>query len=409
MNLNDQKVVQKDMDFLYLGNLKTVTFNLALPAKGKYGSEINWSSGEERFLDTDGRVNRPLYGMGNREVLLTGTFTYGEATASKVYAVTILEQENPHQNADTYPIEVTVQGRPDKDAEVYQNAEAEIRILPGNAFYEAQERMHKYLLSMDDDSMLYHFRKASGLDTRGADSPDGWDADESKLKGHTTGHYLSALALCYRATGDEKIRDKAVYMVDELGECQRAFQNIDGIREGFLSAYSEEQFDLLEEYTPYPKIWAPYYTLHKIIAGLLDCYLYIDKKEALSIAEQMGVWTWHRLSRLPEAQLKKMWSMYIAGEFGGEAEIEKIKNVFLAILRDIKKDIDNGEQPGEAVTAAMFQAMRDALAEQKQKPLSIDDVTAMVAGQIGQLAPMDEEAADLFQKLAKKMMEQTRK
>ena len=64
------------------------------------------------------------------------------------------------------------------------------------------------------------------------------------------------------------------------------------------------------------------------------------------------------------------------------------------------------------------QAMRDALAEQKQKPLSIDDVTAMVAGQIGQLAPagqigqlapMDEEAADLFQKLAKKMMEQTRK
>ena len=78
-------------------------------------------------------------------------------------------------------------------------------------------------------------------------------------------------------------------------------------------------------------------------------------------------------------------------------------------LQVIKKDIDNGEQPGEAVTAAMFQAMRYALAEQKQKPLSIDDVTAMVAGQIGQLAPMDEEAADLFQKLAKKMMEQTRK
>ena len=70
--------------------------------------------------------------------------------------------------------------------------------------------------------------------------------------------------------------------------------------------------------------------------------------------------------------------------------------MFLAILRDIKKDIDNGEQPGEAVTAAMFQAMRDALAEQKQKPLSIDDVTAMIAGQIGQLAPMDEETADLF-------------
>ena len=89
-----------------------------------------------------------------------------------------------------------------------------------------------------------------------------------------------------------------------------------------------------------------------------------------------------------------------------EAEIEKIKNVFLAILRDIKKDIDNGEQPGEAVTAAMFQAMRDALAEQKQNPLSIDDVTAMIAGQIGQLAPMDRETVDLFQQFAKKMIEQ---
>ena len=92
-----------------------------------------------------------------------------------------------------------------------------------------------------------------------------------------------------------------------------------------------------------------------------------------------------------------------------EAEIEKIKSVFLAILWDIKKDMESGEQPGEAVTAAMFQTMRNALAEQKQNTISVDDVTAMIAGQIGQLAPMDEEAADLFQKLAKKMMEQTRK
>ena len=83
-----------------------------------------------------------------------------------------------------------------------------------------------------------------------------------------------------------------------------------------------------------------------------------------------------------------------------------IEQQILAILRDIKKDIDNGEQPGEAVTAAMFQAMRDALSEHEQNPLSIDDVTAMITGQIGQLAPMDEETADLFQQLAKKMMTQ---
>ena len=92
-----------------------------------------------------------------------------------------------------------------------------------------------------------------------------------------------------------------------------------------------------------------------------------------------------------------------------EAEIEKIKNVFLAILRDIKKDMDSGEQPGEAVTAAMFQTMQDALAEQKQEPLSMDNVTAMIAGQIGQLLPMDEETIEQFQALAKKMMVQMSK
>ena len=89
-----------------------------------------------------------------------------------------------------------------------------------------------------------------------------------------------------------------------------------------------------------------------------------------------------------------------------EAEIEKIKNVFLAILRDIKKDIDNGEQPGEAATASMLQTMRDTLAGQQQEPVSMDDVTAMIARQIGQIVPMDEETAKEFQRLAMKMIEQ---
>ncbi|MGN9223905.1 XRE family transcriptional regulator [Coprococcus comes] len=118
-----------------------------------------------------------------------------------------------------------------------------------------------------------------------------------------------------------------------------------------------------------------------------------------SLSDLMKEHPEHRAEAKQDLQLLNAQKM---GEH--EAEIEKIKNVFLAILRDIKKDIYNGEQPGEAVTAAMFQAMRDALAEQKQNPLSIDDVAAMVAGQIGQLTPMDEETADLFKQLAKKMM-----
>ena len=88
-----------------------------------------------------------------------------------------------------------------------------------------------------------------------------------------------------------------------------------------------------------------------------------------SLSDLMKEHPEHRAEAKQDLQLLNAQKM---GEH--EAEIEKIKNVFLAILRDIKKDIDNGEQPGEAVTAAMFQAMRDALAEQKQNPLSIDDV-----------------------------------
>ncbi len=89
-----------------------------------------------------------------------------------------------------------------------------------------------------------------------------------------------------------------------------------------------------------------------------------------------------------------------------EAELEKIKNVFLAILRDIKKDMDSGEQPGEVATAAMLQTMRATLAEQQLEPVTMDDVAGMVAGQLGQLVPMDEETAEQFRQLAKKMMEQ---
>ena len=89
-----------------------------------------------------------------------------------------------------------------------------------------------------------------------------------------------------------------------------------------------------------------------------------------------------------------------------EAELEKIKNVFLAILRDIKNDMASGEQPGEVATAAMLQTMRDTLAGQHREPVTMDDVAGIVAGQFGQLVPMDEETAEQFRQLAKKMMKQ---
>src|SRR5699024_1236542 len=141
-------------------------------------------------------------------------------------------------------------------------------VLEGdNRLTQAQDEMSRFLLSRDDDQMLYNFREAAGLDTKEAETMTGWDAPDGRLSGHTTGHYLSALALCYKATGDQKRKQKAEYMIRELEKCQEAMGKMPGIHEGFLSGYPEEQFDKLEAYVPYPDIWAPYYTLHKILAG----------------------------------------------------------------------------------------------------------------------------------------------
>ena len=120
-----------------------------------------------------------------------------------------------------------------------------------------------------------------------------------------------------------------------------------------------------------------------------------------SLSDLMKEHPEYRAGAKPDLQLLNAQKM---GEH--EAEIEKIKNVFLAILRDIKKDIDNGEQPGETATAAMLQTMRDTLAGQQQEPPSMDDVAAMIAGQVGQFVPMDEETTEQFRQLAKKMMGQ---
>jgi DUF1680 family protein len=106
-------------------------------------------------------------------------------------------------------------------------------------------------------------------------------------------------------------------MIAELNRVQQAFTANQDIHDGFLSAYSEKQFDLLEKFKPYPEIWAPYYTLHKIFAGLLDSYRIAGIDQALTIADKLGDWVYKRLSKLSHEHLKKMWGMYIAGEFGG--------------------------------------------------------------------------------------------
>lgn len=230
-------------------------------------------------------------------------------------------------------------------------------------FIENRDKFFNTLAGTDPNSFLYMFRHAFGLSQPEGTKPLGvWDSKETKLRGHATGHYLSAIAQAYLGTGyDETLQtnfmDKMNYMVNTLydlsqmsgqpkepggefvadptqvpvGSGKEEYDSDlsdEGIRhdywnwgKGFISAYPPDQFIMLEKGAKYGgqknQIWAPYYTLHKIMAGLMDVYEATGNKKALDIATGMGDWVYARLRQVPTDTLIKMWNTYIAGEYGG--------------------------------------------------------------------------------------------
>lgn len=191
------------------------------------------------------------------------------------------------------------------------------------------------------DRLLAVFRANAKLDTRGAQPPGNWEhfghPDEQAwnehdypgagaptanlLRGHYAGHFLSMLSMAYASTGEEALRDKAYELVAGLAEVQRALAATGRFSHpGFLAAYGEWQFSRLEQLAPYGEIWAPWYTTHKILAGLLDAHEHAGSPQALQVAIAMGHWVAARILPLERAQLQRMWSLYIAGEFGGMNE-----------------------------------------------------------------------------------------
>ena len=186
------------------------------------------------------------------------------------------------------------------------------------------------------------------------------------------------------------------YDISELGLSNEA---VKGLVTGTVDV---EILNRLLEHKNFPRLMhlIRIYFQDTAARGIMARNQLIDMATA-SLSDLMKEHSEHRAETRPDLQFLNAQKI---GEH--EAEIEKIKNVFLAILRDIKKDIDNGEQPGEAATAAMLQTMRDTLTGQQQEPPSMDDVAAIIAGQIGKFVPMDDETAEQFRQLAKKMMGQ---
>ena len=132
----------------------------------------------------------------------------------------------------------------------------------------------------------------------------GWESLDCELRGHTTGHLLSAYGLMYAATGSEIFKLKGDSIVTELGKVQDALGN------GYLSAFPEE---LINRNIKGQSVWAPWYTLHKLFSGLIDQYLYADNMQALAVVTKMGDWAYNKLKPLSEETRRKM----IRNEFGG--------------------------------------------------------------------------------------------
>ncbi len=172
----------------------------------------------------------------------------------------------------------------------------QVRLLPG-PFKEAMDRDLKYMLSLDNDRLLHSFRLTAGLPSN-ARPYGGWEKPDSELRGHTMGHYLSACAFMYASTGDERIKSRADGLVAELAKCQQVL----GPR-GYLSAFPEEFFDRVEATRT---VWAPYYTIHKIMAGLLDWHENGGSAHALEIAEKMAAWVKLRTDKSDPGHMERV-------------------------------------------------------------------------------------------------------
>ena len=189
-----------------------------------------------------------------------------------------------------------------------------VRLLESR-YLANMRRTVAYLKFVDLDRLLHTFRLTAGLPTT-AEPCGGWEAPDIQLRGHTTGHLLSGLALAAANTGDTELAAKGARLVAELAKCQAP--------SGYLSAFPESDFVNLEAGK---SVWAPYYTIHKILAGLLDQHRLLGTAGALDVARGIARWIDGRTAPLSHDAMQKV----LHTEFGGMNEA--LANLY-AITRD---------------------------------------------------------------------------
>jgi DUF1680 family protein len=189
----------------------------------------------------------------------------------------------------------------------------QVRLGPG-PFQTAQETDEAYLLKLEPDRFLAWFRKEAGL-TPKAKVYGGWES--LGVAGHDGGHYMSALAQMYAATGNPEFKRRADYMVGELALCQQANGN------GYVAAipngkkiFAEIKVGDINTPGNLNGGWVPWYTIHKELAGLLDVYHYCHNDQALFVAKKFGDWIGDEIGGLNHDQMQHMLEI----EHGGMTE-----------------------------------------------------------------------------------------
>ena len=191
---------------------------------------------------------------------------------------------------------------------------SDVRLSP--SWIRQKENLNTaYLHQLDPERLLHNFRVNAGIPSS-AVALEGWESPDCGLRGHFVGHYLSACATLIKSEGDSLLSKRIMYMIDELAACQ---QKMGG---KYLSAFPESEFDTLEK--KYSGVWAPYYTFHKIMQGLLDVYTLTGNKKAYQILLNMAEYLEGRMSKLPATEIEKI--LYSAeanptNEAGGMNEV----------------------------------------------------------------------------------------
>ena len=160
----------------------------------------------------------------------------------------------------------------------------------------------QYLKKLDADKLLRGFCDIGGVESD-AEKYAGWET--SAIQGHTMGHYLTALSQAYAASGDKQLKETADYIVSVLAQCQ----NKDT---GYLAAIPEEHYIRIEQGNT-SGTWVPWYTMHKIISGLIKTYELTSNSQALEVASKLGDWVYGRTSQWDEAMQRTVLNV----EYGG--------------------------------------------------------------------------------------------